>query len=252
MLNANYQEPSSLWAKCRRVDLVEHNGWVPDGYVTCRKGRSAWDAAYSRSAEIEAVMLQGLTYSGGEGDLEKCYDLAIPEMAVLAAMALGVPKIIALTELAFLRSAVYAFRYAGGFGSFYEHIRGLMQGSPLSEFWIGALLLPWYEGVRDMGAIPRVLADDFSYVCFGDDRDALDATVERAMLLTIQYVDGISGSMAISKSALFSPSPELSLMTFNSASAGLLCSFTAWTALLCGARSSSMDAVCAHTVSRNC
>ena len=75
-------------------------------------------------------------------------------MAILAAVSLGVPLIIAFTELSFLRSAVYAFRYAGGFGSFQSHLRGLMQGSPLSEFWIGALLVPWHDAVSAMGAIP--------------------------------------------------------------------------------------------------
>ena len=59
-----------------------------------------------------------------------------------------------------------------------------------------------------MGNIPRVLADDFSFVCFGPDREPLDSAVERSMLFTVQYVDHIGGTLAIKKSTMFSSSPE--------------------------------------------
>lgn len=140
---------------------MAHNQWVPQGYFTRRKGRSAWDAAYHRSAEIESVCKGGNVYAGGEGDLDKCYDLMVPGLALCAALAIGIPPIIVAMELSFIRVATYAVRYVGCFGLFKTHLRGLFQGSPLSESWLGASFVPWHQGIMDIGGIPRVLADDF-------------------------------------------------------------------------------------------
>ena len=86
--------------------------------MTCRTGRSAWDAAYERSALLEAALSSGDEMSGGEGDLVKCYDLITPELALCAALAVGISPVIAITEYKFLKAALYAVKYVSGFGRF--------------------------------------------------------------------------------------------------------------------------------------
>ena len=90
---------------------------------------------------------------------------------------------------------------AGSLGSPHKHPCGIPQGCPLSMMLIAFLLRPWISVMKNIGAIPRILADDILVFAKGLDHEAVFL---RAFEATHVFFDDIGAQLAPSKSTTFS------------------------------------------------
>ena len=89
---------------------------------------------------------------------------------------------------------------AGTLGEPHKRLTSIPQGCPLSMTMVAFLMRPWIGVIKEIGATPRVLADD---ILVWDDSPQQETIVAKAYEATFMYINDIGGKAAPSKSYIF-------------------------------------------------
>ena len=196
-----------LWAKARLADLMPWvSSWAPSSFYTCVKGRGAADAWLLHAAALERAIAEGRDFTGGAVDIEKCYDMLVRPLAYVLAQRAGIDPLVLGAYVRFQESLMFSVRYAGGFGAFRPHRRGIPQGCPLSQLFLGLVALVWQRRVAGLGMDTRVLADDFRFTAEGPEQGYAVAELLR---ISCAFVDAMGGRVKVPKCLAYSSAPAV-------------------------------------------
>ena len=193
ILNVLYRK----WATARLATL---RAWVAtwDQKEICAGGigKGGEDGWYRTAAMLENWEVNGTWYSGGAIDIRKCFDqIPRPVLYGLARKA-GMPRKVLVAYLHFQEHLKSYNTIPGGLGEPYKKKCSITQGDPLSMMFVGLYLRPWVKRMEQIGATPRVLADDMLITVHGPNHVEI---FKQAMDETHQFLKDIGSAIAPEK-----------------------------------------------------
>ena len=194
----------SILSVCYRLwgvaTLQRLQGWIASWEVDSlfagtSKPVGAEDAWYLFSAQLENERLHGRCTTGGSADIFKCFDQLSRALLVDLCRIGGFPPGPLAAYQAFHEACLYHNSIAGGLGEAHRHPCGIPQGCPLSTTLVAFLLHAWANGILDLDATPRALADDLLVSATGERRAA--TLLLRGLLLAPAAVAVCCGRMRV-------------------------------------------------------
>ena len=191
------------WAKIRLEDLQPWiQTWSTEEILAGTTNNGAEDAWWQSSIFFENATLQGKDYTGGAADIYKCFDQVLRQLLVDMLEQGGMDKSIICAYSRYMDGLTVYNSVANSLGAPHKLPTGIPQGGcPLSMMLIAFLLKPWITATKQMGAKPRILADDIMVYAIGEGHEE---TFRRASDLTHEYVADIGAKLAPAKSYTFS------------------------------------------------
>ena len=122
--------------------------------------RSADDAWFLTSIDLEAAIEHNQCLVGGALDLYKCFDQLIRLIVYLVLMLAGIPRCVLTAYINYHETGFLLYAVHGHVGTPHRHRCGIPQGCPLSMLFIVFLLRPWIMQMIELGCTPKCLADD--------------------------------------------------------------------------------------------
>ena len=108
----------------------------------------------------EVARLEGKDVTGGSADIFKCFDQVQRRLLKRLLMESGFPQRILDPYMRYLEQLNIFNSLAGTLGEPHQRKCSIPQGCPLSMTMISFLMRPWISVVKEIGAKPRILADD--------------------------------------------------------------------------------------------
>eukprot|EP00969_Alexandrium_andersonii_P241142 10646484-Alexandrium_andersonii.AAC.1 len=190
------------WASMR-LSSLQHwiQEWTTEDMFGGVRGRSAEQAAWHLSAQLELSRARGQHMSASTVDVFKCFDQVSRELVVRLACVAGAPPAIMHAWHRVLADMRVVPVMADTIGTPFWRETGIPQGCPLSMAWLNLVLRPMMGMIRACGAIPRALADDIN--CYARGRGHW-RRVKCATDVMHLYVRAMGGKVAHKKCMLFS------------------------------------------------
>ena len=132
----------------------------------------AEDAWFLLGLDCEVARLEGDSITGGSADIFKCFDQVQRRLFKRLLRESGCPDRIVEPYMRYLEQMQIYNSVAGTFGEPHKRLCSIPQGCPLSMTMIAFLLHPWIEIIKEIGANPRVLADDIMVWSDGQNQEA--------------------------------------------------------------------------------
>ena len=190
-----------LWARvrlCHVEDWVKR--WATEDMFAGLPGRSAQEAWYSTTIDIELAQVFGNAICGGACDVFKCFDQIQRGLLFELLARSGFPAGVLNAYKDMLDNLWVVNNISGHVGEPHKHPCGIPQGDPWSMLMTAFLFAPWVRMVKNLGAQPRVLADDIFLTCIGENQIKVFITAYEA---TMQYIMDMGGKVAPDKSSIF-------------------------------------------------
>ena len=193
------------WAMTRLRDM---DPWIetwatPEMHAGVR-GTGAQDGWYGTAVEIERTLLEPEGHehlTGAIADIHKCFDQIQREVVYRIAERAGMPKRVLRAYRSVQEKLQARNSVAGQIGEAYPKPTSIPQGDRLSMMLVAFIMRPWIMIMREIGTIPRVLADDILILVLGPEHAA---KLKQAYDVSHQYLKAMGAQIAADKSAVFS------------------------------------------------
>ena len=159
------------------------------------------DAWYVSNLQFERAALKGIPITGGTADIFKCFDQVLRDLLRILLIKGGMPARVVNPYMAYMNTLQLHNTVANTLGQPYNIQAGIPQGCPLSMMYIAFLLRPWICKMDEMGAVPRILADDILLFAQGPKHEEV---FKQAFEATHVFVADIGANLAPAKSTTFS------------------------------------------------
>ena len=179
--------------------------WAMPSMFAGVPGASADDAWWLTALDLEDHMLQGNEITGGGADVRKCFDAILRRLVYMLLWMAGCPSGVIRAYKAMMEALVVYISTAGGLGQPHKRKCGIPQGCPFSMMIIALHMRPWLRFMSELGATPRVLADDV--MVYMTSEWHLEGFT-RAYTATLQYIQDMGARAAPEKSFIFSTSGQ--------------------------------------------
>ena len=140
-------------------------------------------------------------FKGGSADIYKCFDQVIRPLLLELLKLSGCPSRVVEPYMRYLEGMIVYNSVAGTLGEPHKRKCSIPQGCPLSMTMIAFMLRPWIGVIKEIGAKPRILADD---IMVWEDGTNQEEIFRRAYDATFNYIEDMGGKAAPDKSYTFS------------------------------------------------
>jgi len=190
-----------VWASMRNKDLHPWiMQWAPEEVFSGAPGRGAQDAWLNTALAMELNLSAGLNVAGGSIDVYKCFDQINRDLLLKVAQDAGMPVRIIEPYFRYINNLNIRFQVGQRIGPGHRDRCSIPQGCPFSMTMIALLMVPWVNLMHEVGAEPRVLADDLLFSIAGAERRGLTV---KAMQASRQFFADLGAKVAVNKCFTF-------------------------------------------------
>ena len=193
-----------IWAAIRLGDISAwSDSWLDPGMYAGAGGRSASEASWLLSFEVEKAKACEEPISALSIDIFKCFDQVCRPILYSILQRLGAPVGVLAGWYNMMQQLSIYNCLSNSTGMPYHRACSIPQGCPFSMLWLCALTLPLARAARGLLTIPRLLADDITLFVQGR---AHWLRLKRAGAKAFEIIAETGARVAHHKSALFSTS----------------------------------------------